>query len=125
MPRSSRNDAIGIKSNAWHNKANFHKLVKLLDVTPNISVNKDPHSVEITPPKFVIDINRAYNVASTPLGQSRAPKTTIGIVTNCDTRVMTTRSANANTKSGMPISRFTCKINRSIVFSKKKDKARA
>ena len=84
-------------SNMLHNNNNFQRFLKSVEVTPNIDVNKDPHSEEITPPKFVIDINKAYNVASTPSGHKRAPMTTIGIVMNCPMSVSTTLSENANT----------------------------
>ena len=108
-------------SDKLQRSSSFHKFVKSVDVTPNIFVNNDPHSDDMTPPKFVIDISRAYSVPSTPTGQICAPRTTMGIEMNCEMRVKTTLSAKANMKSGMPKSLLTCNTNNRRVFSSKNE----
>ena len=89
---------------------------------PNMVVSKDPHSWPTTPPMLVMDMSRAYRVPSTPTGQMRAPITTIGIVMNCPTSVITNLSTDANTKSGMPMARLVWKTNSNNELDSTKDR---
>lgn len=94
---------------------NMPRFRKSTSVTPIALVRSAPSSEPTIPPPLNIDMSNANKVPSTPGGQSRAAKTSVGINAICPKTVSTTSSPKVKSSSGIPSWRFTWYTSSSCV----------